>query len=254
MNFVSRDHLFSYLTQLLSIGSGSHGECYLDKNTNKVYKIFNQYVDELDNEWKFNFTKENILKFSNIDNNTYIFPFDVISVGDEIVGYICDYVRGDSLFRTNPLEVNLDNFSNAISNSLNDVQIISSFGVKSFDVTYNTIYGDDGIKIIDCDDYSFSEQDKDSLFRTNCDNFNYEIIHFLIEGYFDEFISNYPLLKMMFVSKGVDINLFINVFRRYLGNVVGCEINYLKDAMPCLNKKRVSTDYKRRLLDNKKIC
>lgn len=254
MNFISREHLFSYLKNLLFIGSGSHGECYLDKNTNKVYKIFNQYVDELDDDWKFNFTKENLLKFSNIENNTYIFPLDVIIVEDEIVGYICDYACGNSLFKTNPLEVNLDNFSYAISNSLNDIQIISLSGVKTFDVTYNTIYGDDGIKIIDCDDYSFSNMDKDSLFRTNCDNFNYEIIHFFIEGYFDEFISNSPLLKMMFVSKGVDINLFISVFRRYLSNVVGFEINYLKDAIPCLNRKKVSTNYKRRLLDNKKSC
>lgn len=245
MNFVSRDHLFSYLKQLLFIGLGSQGECYLDKKTNIVYKIFHQYIDDLKDDWKLNYDKENLLKFSNIENNTYVFPLDVISVGDEIVGYTCDYINGNSLFRINPLRVNLDKFCNSISNTLNDVRVISDNSVRSFDVMYNTIYCDDDIRVIDCDDSSFSDLDKDRLFRINYDNLNSEILYFLVDNYFDEFVAKYPLLNEMYTSSGVDIKEFINLFRRYLSEVVGSNINTLGDAKKCLNKTKRDLRYQR---------
>lgn len=248
MNFISKNHLLFYLNSLLFIGMGSQGECYLDKKTNRVCKIFHQYIDDIDDGWKFNFTKENLLKFSNIENNSYIFPLDVISVGDEIVGYICDYVCGNSLFRINPLEVNLDNFSMAISNTLDDVRIISDSGVRSFDVMYNILYGDNGIKIIDCDDYSFSDIDSEYLYKINCNNFNYEIMYFLVDSYFDDFISKFPILKEMYTNSGVDANEFINTFRKYLGEVVGSSVVYLKDASICLNKKKRVIKYERSII------
>jgi len=40
MNFVSREHLLSYLTSLSFVGMGSQGECFFNKTDNKVYKIF----------------------------------------------------------------------------------------------------------------------------------------------------------------------------------------------------------------------
>lgn len=248
MNFISREHLLSYLNILSFIGMGSQGECYLDKKTNKVYKIFHQYIDELDEDWKFNFTKENLLKFSNIENNSYVFPLDVIFIGDEIVGYTCDYVCGNSLFKTNPLDVNLDNFSMAISNTLNDVRIISDNGVRSYDVMYNILYGVDGIKIIDCDDYSFSDIDSEYLYKINCNNFNYEIMYFLIDGYFNEFIDNYSILKEMYTNRGLDVNEFINMFRKYLSEFIGNRVVYLKDARVCLNKKKRVVRYERSIV------
>lgn len=248
MNFISREHLLSYLKRLSFIGMGSQGECFLDKKTNKVYKIFHQYVDELDDGWKFNFTRENLLKFSNIENNSYIFPLDVIYVGDEIVGYICDYVCGNSLFKTNPLEVNLDNFSTAISNTLNDVHIVSENGVRSYDVMYNIIYGNDGLKIIDCDDYSFSDIDSEYLYKINCDNLSYEIMYFLVDKYFDEFIANYPILKEMYTNSGIDIEEFIKLFRKNLSEYVGFNVNYLKDVSVCLNKEKRGARYQRSIV------
>lgn len=245
MNFISRTYLLTYLKRLLFVGMGSQGECFFDNNTNKVYKIFHQYLDELADDWKFNFTRENLLKFSNIENNSYIFPLEVITVGDEIVGYTCNYVCGDSLFRINPLEINLDNFSKDISNTLSDVCTISENGIRSFDVMYNIIYGSDGLKIIDCDDYSFSDMDKNVLFRINCDNINFEIMCFLVDNYFDEFIGAYPLLKEMYISNGISINEFISLFRKYLSEYVGEEIHYLNDAKICLNKKKRDVRYQR---------
>lgn len=245
MKFISREYLLSYLKNLLFIGMGSQGECFLDKKTNKVFKIFHQYVDELDDDWKFNYTKENLLKFSNIRNNSYIFPSDVITVGDEIVGYSCDYVNGNSLFTINPLEVNLDKFSNAISNTINDVHIISDNGVRSYDVMYNILYGKDGLKIIDCDDYSFSDIDSEYLYKINCDNLSYEIMYFLVDKYFDEFINSYPLLKEMYTNSGIDVLEFIKLFKKTLSEYVGFSVNYLKDVSSCLNKEKSGARYLR---------
>jgi len=258
MKYDTREEFLSYikfmkeLGFLKIIGQGSQGICYHNLMNNQVYKIFHQFFDEDDDffEYFHVYTKEEILKFSNINNDTFVWAKDVIIVNDEIVGYISDYVDAKSLYKINPLIVNLNHFTQSINTVENDLMIISNNGVVTYDMAYNTLYGKNGIFVIDHDDYSYANIDSEKLFRRNCDNFNYEIMLFLIDNYFDEFITSYKELREMYNSKGININDFIILFRKYLSEYVGHEIVKLKEASKCLNKHKITENkYERILFD-----
>ena len=223
---------------LKEIGTGSQGICYLNLINNKVYKIYHQFFDE-DKEYNVEYRKEDILLFSNIINDTFIWANDVIVVENEIIGYVSDFVNARSLYKINPLSVNFEHLLNSVNKVEKDIKIISDNGVVTYDTLYNTLYGKNGIFIIDHDDYSLSNCDKNVLFRINNDNFNLGIMYFLIDNYFDEFISNYKELKEMYGNSGVNISEFIKLFRKYLSEYMGKEVVNLSEALPCLNKEEI---------------
>lgn len=258
MKYDTRDEFLLYINLMekfgvwKEIGVGSQGICYVNVNNNQVYKIFHQFFDREDGFLEFfhNYTKEEILRFSNIVNDTFVWVKDVIVVENEIVGYVSDYVNAKSLYKIDPLTVDLNHFSNSVNKVENDLRIISNNGVATYDMAYNTLYGKNGIFVIDHDDYSYANIDSEKLFRRNCDNFNYEVMLFLIDNYFDDFIANYKELREMYNSKGINISEFIMLFRKYLSEYVGEEIVKLKDAYKCLNKRKNNENKYERYLFN----
>ena len=106
MKFKSKGELLLKLRSFNSIGEGAQGICYLDINNKLVYKIYHDFLDD----YKCNYNYLDIMRFSNIKNNTYIFPKDVIYVKDEIVGYIEPYVNNKDLTKINPLKVSLKEY------------------------------------------------------------------------------------------------------------------------------------------------
>ena len=131
------------------IGSGSQGYCY--KIGNKVFKIFSEYIEEDfdESEYFINYSCEDIMRFSTIANDTYVFPNDLIYVGDIIAGYVTNYVDGKSLYKINPLNISLDKFSESLESVPMDIKLISDNGVLSFDVAYNIMYGIGGFNVVD---------------------------------------------------------------------------------------------------------
>ena len=226
--------------------SGSQGKCY--KIRNKVFKIFIQFIDEEDDDIII-YNKEEILRFSSIVNNTYIFPNDVIMVGDIVVGYITDYVDAISLYKINPLDLDLDRFQLALNKTTDDIRIISNNGILSFDVAYNIMYGDCGLKVIDTMEYSRSDIDSSELFRLNKERFYYEIRLFLLDGYFDKFIKNNIILYSMCYDSNVDFNLFLEEFRKKLSENEGYEISKLGEAKKSLIRTKKKNCKYIRLLD-----
>lgn len=207
--------------------STSQGECY--KIGNKVYKIFIQFLDEEYCDF-IEYDNDSILQFSSIKNKTYIWPIDTIMVGDIVVGYITNYVDAKSLYKINPLLVNLDKFEKALESVIPDIKVISDNGVLTFDVAYNILYGRYGFKVIDHMEYSRTDMDSIELYRINKDRFNYEIRLFLIDGYFDEFINDNSLLYSMCYDHKVDVVDFLREFRRELSEKEGHEILRLGEA------------------------
>lgn len=225
--------------EMFRFNGGSQGVCY--KIGNKVYKIFNSFIEE-DDDIFISYDKCQILQFSSISNGTYIFPQDVIVVSDVVVGYTMEYVNAQSLYKINPLYVNLNVFESALKASLDDILIISKNGVLSFDVTYNMLYGNDLIKVIDTLDYSITDIDSDKLYAVNKERFFHEIRLFLIDGYFDRFISSDIFLYSMYCDKELEFIDFLRLFRKKLSEYEGHEILKLCDA-----KKSVDMIKKRRL-------
>lgn len=241
MNFKTMKDLKIWLRKfdICRFAGGSQGDCY--RIGDKVYKIFLQYVD-IDLWYKEfeTYDKDSVLQFSHIANNTYIWPNDVITVGNTVVGYITDYVSADSLYKYNPLKVNLDHFEKSLNIAYDDIKIISLHGVKTFDVMYNILYGKSGVKVIDTMEYSKNDIDPVKLYNINKDTFNYEIRLFLIDGYFDEFVNNNQLLHDMCYDSEANLVMFLKEFRKQLSEYEGYEISKLWEAKNCIKKKRTS--------------
>jgi len=247
--FKNKEHLLVFLKGVSpEIGSGSQGVVYYDKRKGCVYKIFHQFFDEYDPDEHIVYDKKEINKFANIDNKTFVWSTDVICVGDEIVGTVSKYARGKNLYKIDPLSINLDKFVEGIGKVQKDIDIISRNGVLTYDVMYNVLYENGKFCIVDHDEYNYSDENSYELVRKNNDNFNYEIMLFLIDNYFDEFISNYRYLRSMYSEKGVNIIHFIMEFRRELSEYVGEDIKYLRSAKCRLNKKDLENPKYERIL------
>lgn len=231
MYFKNEDDLLLKIKSLKEIGFGAQGICYLDKNTSLVYKIYNGFFDG----YKLHCNYVDIMKFSNIKNNTYIFPKDVIWVNDRIAGYIEHYVNSKDLFNINPFRVSLDKLIYNISKVKNDIEIISENGVLTYDVMYNIIYKNK-FNIIDTDEYVVKDIDPSLLMERNNYNFDYAIYNFLVDNIFDDFVNSYKILRNMYKFKDIDVIVFIELLRKYLSEYLGFEVNKLGDAKVCINK------------------
>lgn len=232
MRFKNSDKLLGFLNKkyVIELGSGSQGICYLNKLNKKVYKIFHQFFDFNFEDFSISYGKDEIMRFKDVANSSFVFPKDVIWVKDEVIGYVTDYVEGKSLFEFNPLFVHLDDFCDSLKLVGKDIECISNFGVMSFDVMYNILYGKGGIKVIDTLDYSLSSLDSKELLRINSENFNSEIFYFLIDVFFENFVASDALLSEMYSNKDVDIMEFISLFRKRLSEYIGRDVVKLFDA------------------------
>lgn len=237
MKFRNKEVMDIILNNLEEIGRGSQGICYLNKKTNEVYKIFHQTID-CDPDEYINYTKGELLRFSDVKNKTFMWASDIIYLEDEIIGYITKYVKAKSLYKINPLKINLDKFINSIKQVKKDIKIISENGVRTYDLMYNILYGNK-MYVTDFDEFSYSDKDPALLENINNKNFNYELYYFLVDGYFDEFINDYKILRKLYQDKEEDILIFINLLRRYLSEYIGKEINSLNEAKDSFNKRKL---------------
>lgn len=250
MSFDSKEIFNLFLRNLKEIGIGSQGVCYLDKKNKVVYKVFHQYFDPAEESYMdYDYKMEEVLQFSNISNNTFVWPKDVIIVENKIVGYISSYVDAKPLDSVNPLNVSLNKILISSKKVINDIEIISENGIVTYDMMYNVLYGRKGIFVIDTDDYVYSSKDREKIFKTNRENFNRTMMYFLVDNYFNKFVSSNINLKEMYSSSDINIEEFILYFQKSLSEYVGEEITKLREASSCLNKySSISPKYLRRIV------
>lgn len=221
MNFKSEKQLKIYLNSLEFLGQGSQGVCYLDKTNNTVIKIFHEFFEEGITSYK----KEDILKFSNVKNKTFIWATDVIVLNDIVIGYTMPYISARSLWEINPLLLNLDTLTKGIKNTLQDFEILSKNNIVIYDIMYNILYKNGIFKVIDTLDYSYGVNVKD-----NMRGFNLEIMLFLVDNYFNDFVNKSPILKEMYLSNSVSCIEFIEALRYALSSYIGTKITRLNEA------------------------
>ncbi len=236
MKFISREHLYSYLNGLKYLGQGCQGICYLNPKNNIVFKIFNDYFD---NE-ATGYTKEFLLRFSSIQNKTFVWPSNTIEVNNQIVGYTMPYKKAKNLYNINPLLINLDNLEKAIIKTEKDIKILTNNNVSLYDVRYNILYSNGKIYVIDTLDYGNSKVSYEENRMTVDD----EIMLFLVDNYFDNFVNNDKILHEMYRELDVSGIEFLKVFRTKLSEHVGSEITKLGDAKK-LVKRKINCVYQR---------
>ena len=228
MNFKSEKQLKIYLNSLEFLGQGSQGVCYLDKTNNTVIKIFHEFFEEGITSYK----KEDILKFSNVKNKTFIWATDVIMLNDIVIGYTMPYISARSLWEINPLLLNLDTLTKGIKNTLQDFEILTKNNIVIYDIMYNILYKNGIFKVIDTLDYSYGVNVKD-----NTRGFNLEIMLFLVDNYFNDFVNKSPILKEMYLSNSVSCIEFIEALRYALSSYIGTKITRLNEAKKLIRRK-----------------
>ena len=229
VSFNSKNNFDLYLKRLFFLGMGSQGICYLDKKNKIVYKIFHGYFDDEDE----GYTADDILKFSGIRNNTFIWPSDVVYANGRIIGYTMPYVSSVNLCNTDLLSTNLNLLEKAIDKSYCDIEILTKNNVCLYDVMYNILYSNGKINVIDSMEYNFGN----ASLKENMAAFDAEIRYFLVDNYFDEFVNNDILLREMYHDKKNVTSLeFLRMFRNKLSEYIGTDIDKLEKAKKLVMK------------------
>lgn len=229
VSFNNKNNFDLYLKRLFFLGMGSQGICYLDKKNKIVYKIFHGYFDDEDE----GYTADDILKFSGIRNNTFIWPNDVVYANGRIIGYTMPYVSSVNLCNTDLLSTNLNLLEKAIDKSYCDIEILTKNNVCLYDVMYNILYSNGKINVIDSMDYNFGN----ASLKENMAAFDAEIRYFLVDNYFDEFVNNDILLREMYHDKKNVTSLeFLRMFRNKLSEYIGTDIDKLEKAKKLVMK------------------
>lgn len=229
VSFNNKNNFDLYLKRLFFLGMGSQGMCYLDKKNKIVYKIFHGYFDDEDE----GYTVDDILKFSGIRNNTFIWPSDVVYANGRIIGYTMPYVSSVNLCNTDLLSTNLNLLEKAIDKSYCDIEILTKNNVCLYDVMYNILYSNGKINVIDSMEYNFGN----ASLKENMAAFDAEIRYFLVDNYFDEFVNNDILLREMYHDKKNVTSLeFLRMFRNKLSEYIGTDIDKLEKAKKLVMK------------------
>lgn len=229
VSFNNKNNFDLYLKRLFFLGMGSQGICYLDKKNKIVYKIFHGYFDNEDE----GYTADDILKFSGIRNNTFIWPSDVVYANGRIIGYTMPYVSSVNLCDTDLLSTNLNLLEKAIDKSYCDIEILTKNNVCLYDVMYNILYSNGKINVIDSMEYNFGN----ASLKENMAAFDAEIRYFLVDNYFDEFVNNDILLREMYHDKKNVTSLeFLRMFRNKLSEYIGTDIDKLEKAKKLVMK------------------
>lgn len=229
VSFNNKNNFDLYLKRLFFLGMGSQGICYLDKKNKIVYKIFHGYFDDEDE----GYTVDDILKFSGIRNNTFIWPSDVVYANGRIIGYTMPYVSSVNLCDTDLLSTNLNLLEKAIDKSYCDIEILTKNNVCLYDVMYNILYSNGKINVIDSMEYNFGN----ASLKENMAAFDAEIRYFLVDNYFDEFVNNDILLREMYHDKKNVTSLeFLRMFRNKLSEYIGTDIDKLEKAKKLVMK------------------
>lgn len=229
VSFNNKNNFDLYLKRLFFLGMGSQGICYLDKKNKIVYKIFHGYFDDEDE----GYTVDDILKFSGIRNNTFIWPSDVVYANGRIIGYTMPYVSSVNLCNTDLLSTNLNLLEKAIDKSYCDIEILTKNNVCLYDVMYNILYSNGKINVIDSMEYNFGN----ASLKENMAAFDAEIRYFLVDNYFDEFVNNDILLREMYHDKKNVTSLeFLRMFRNKLSEYIGTDIDKLEKAKKLVMK------------------
>lgn len=240
-----KEEFLIYLNSLRFLGLGSEGIAYYDIRKKFVLKIYHDCFSDEFKECKY-ITKDEVLRFSEIINKTFIFPQEEIIYDDYVIGYITSYQKGKTIDEINPLRINFQDFINSAIKVDDDIKILSENNILTFDVLYNTMYGGKKISVIDPTEYCFSRYSHEKLLDINRKNFNTGIILFLIDSYFDEFVSNNKELSELYRDKKQNIKYFLTSFKKYLSEYVGTDITKLQEAKKAMNKEKHKVIFERK--------
>ncbi len=207
------------------LGSGEYSDCYLNEETNEVYKKYKE--GNLYNCIPY------IKKMVGEEENCFIFPSRL----DEENGYYMQYVEGFILKHILNM-VNVDSYLKMLVNTQKSLENLSKKNILVNDTHFgNVIINNNNLIHIDTDFYI-----KNPLYHNICNNYrnyNIELANGLLRYGVNEDFIKYSI-------DGKDISTYFNlatidgeispielleVLREYYQQVVGYNITYLSDYL-----------------------
>lgn len=160
MNFKSKLEFEKYLKGLRNIGFGSEGKCYqLDDNTVLKYLNGPCYIVR---------TKEELLKFSNININNFVFIKQVIEINDEIVACLMPFINGKNLYKQNLFDTYYSTIVSAVGRLYDAIVKVTSKHIMVYDTDIsNIIFYESDFYIVDTMNFSISNIEIEKLQMTN---------------------------------------------------------------------------------------
>lgn len=227
------------------LGSGWEGSCY--KKGNKVYKLYNNvFIDYIYNGV---FSKEGLVKFSDVFIDNIYFIRALIYCEGFVVGSISDYASGRPCGDIKMYNVKIDNLINALKVLKNNIFELSELGIFIEDEFINNIlYNGKNFKFIDTsryyrfDDVLCDDDDIDDV----CDIYELNMIRIMNillgaitdkKEFNDNFVFNYlNKVNSCYKDYMIDKDLFlnpdttINGIKDEIQNGIGREITTFGDC------------------------
>lgn len=234
---VSEEELDRLTRRIVPFDSGSEGDVYI-LNNKMVLKKFNDLVSPSDYDCNL------LLKYSDIENESYYFTKNVFLVNGLIKAYTMKKCPGYNLTRINPLTISLNELLKAYTTFEKDTKSISDMHIKGYDMMFNFMYDGNRFGAIDTIHYYTSKEDSKNIFDSNICAFNNEVALLLVDGFFENFVKQdsnlHELYEMAIKNKAFNLTLFITLFKERLSEYCGKEVKYLDDARKALKISKTS--------------
>ena len=132
------------------LGSGLEGRCYLLDDGTVVKVLFKKDKSN------------NLLKFKDINNPSFIFAKESGYIDDAIVALFMEYVEGENLAKRVPVEQKIVTLGSQLQELVENLKKISQTGILVNDFhCENIMYNENGFKVIDTEGYNINDKNNE---------------------------------------------------------------------------------------------
>ena len=208
---------------LAFLGRASEGTCKRLNNKETMKYLDGPYVS---------LNEEQILMFKDIKNKTYLFPYKILYINNEIMGYITRYSSGKNLIEVPRDTIRFDKFIIGSKNVEDDTKNLSDEGVLTHDILFNILYKNGIFHMIDTYYYEIVDEDNESLYKENISYFNYSLLEFLVKDRFYKFVFTSKELSELYkeAENGESIIPFLEMLRQRLSEYCDKDVKVVRDA------------------------
>lgn len=221
--YFTKEEFNKLWNKLEYLGGSSEGTCKRLNNKETMKYLDGPYVS---------LNEEQILMFKDIKNKTYLFPYKILYINNEIMGYITRYSSGKNLIEVPRDTIRFDKFIIGSKNVEDDTKNLSDEGVLTHDILFNILYKNGIFHMIDTYYYEIVDEDNESLYKKNISYFNYSLLEFLVKDRFYKFVFTSKELTELYkeAENGESIISFLEMLRQRLSEYCDKDVKVVRDA------------------------